>query len=77
MKKMNRDQSRNHFSIYLVPGGTGIVVVAFDPHHTVILEYFNTKKDLKVPEKSKLKCLGFTYNGALRVPRHFSRALGT
>ena len=23
-----------------------------------------TKKDLKVPEKPKLKCLGFTYNGA-------------
>ena len=38
---MNRDQSRNHFSIYLVPGGTGIAGVAFDPQHTVILEYFN------------------------------------
>ena len=23
-----------------------------------------TNKDLKVPEKPKLKCLGFTYNGA-------------
>ena len=23
-----------------------------------------TKKDLKVPEKPKLKCLGFTYNRA-------------
>ena len=23
-----------------------------------------TKKDLKLPEKPKLKCLGFTYNGA-------------
>ena len=23
-----------------------------------------TKKNLKVPEKPKLKCLGFTYNGA-------------
>ena len=23
-----------------------------------------TKKDLNVPEKPKLKCLGFTYNGA-------------
>ena len=23
-----------------------------------------TKKDLKVPEKPQLKCLGFTYNGA-------------
>ena len=23
-----------------------------------------TKKDLKVPEKPKLKCLGFTHNGA-------------
>ena len=24
----------------------------------------NTKKQLNVPEKPKLKCLGFTYNGA-------------
>ena len=23
-----------------------------------------TNKDLKVPEKPKLKCMGFTYNGA-------------
>ena len=24
----------------------------------------STNKDLKVPEKPKLKCMGFTYNGA-------------
>ena len=24
----------------------------------------STNKDLKVPEKPKLKCTGFTYNGA-------------
>ena len=32
-----------------------------------LLEAYNvsiTKKDLNVPEKPKLKCLGFTYNGA-------------
>ena len=26
-----------------------------------------TNKDLKVPEKPKLKCMGFTYNGAKLV----------
>ena len=36
--------------------------------HTIIEKKYAprsiTRKDLKAPEKSKLKCLGFTYNGA-------------
>ena len=28
------------------------------------LEVLHTNKDLKVPEKPTLKCMGFTYNGA-------------
>ena len=29
-----------------------------------------TNKDLKVPEKPKLKCLGFTYSGAKLFSKH-------
>ena len=43
-----------------------ILLFSSDFKYPLWLEFFLniTKGDLKVPERPKLKCLGFTYNGA-------------